>query len=668
MSGNSPLASNPFGGAGWKSSDVTLPSVPTVITGVAANITDLAADFIDSQVVNGGTLPVTERGIVFSDTNPIPDIDDRKVISPTTGLGGYNLPLTGLDSVTNYYVRAYAINELGVGYGEVATFATVDKYVADEGDGYWTWTPSGSTAVLGRSQASLPYSSANLPLADLNLESGSEYTLFYAEKANTNGDTKIVLQWFDEEVKEQEVITPGTPFTFTYDTAKTDWAIRLFVTGLNPEDDPITATFSDMYLAKESEFSGYVPFVANGTTEVKIINNWLIDKKRSDIITSIFNKLSGQSWYPFDIKTEGLGWFEIGDRFTIQDGDGNTYPVVMWNSSLTIDGGINERLFTDTPDLTETDYTKAGRLGGLWKRTQIEVDKNKMEIQSLVEAVYNADGILNTKFTEIFQDVNEIRTTVQGSGGVNLIKNSVMYAFDNEQLPENWTLSGDGTHVIQSSPESLTAGAVAGNTFTLSNKSAVQRVSVRKDFDFVTEEKKTYYAISARVKKNIVGDAWIKLSNRNQTLTIPLPDQEGYFWDSVSFESILPLDDYFDIEVYSDADASLQVTDLIMAPGKTKREWSQANGEVMNATGSFTVDGLTMRSPQFPNDYTKLDHMGLEVHSKDSSGGRVFGFNKDETNVSKLKVDNRISMSPMKIVPINYDSYKGFAFTLSEED
>lgn len=642
------------------------PAVPTVTTGAASNPTDITSEFNGSTVTQDGTFTVTERGIVFSSTNTTPTLTDRKIVAPAGGLGTYNLGITGLNPETTYYVRAYATSSFGTGYGTVKTFTTLPPFVPDEGDGYWTWTPSGSDAVISRSQSTPANSSANLMLADLNLENGATYTLRYAEKTNTNGATKMVLQRFVSGVKTQTVIAPNTPFTFVYNTSHIHWAIRLFVTGASVEANNITATFSDLYLAKESTYSGFVPFVANGLTEIKLENNWLADKQRSDVITTMFSAMKGLSWYPFNIDTEGLGWFEIGDKFTIQDNTGKNYPVVMWNSKLTVDGGIKETLFTKTPDLTETNYAKAGKLGGLWKRTQIEVDKNKQEIQSLVEAVYDFDGVINTKFSEVFQDVDQIRTTVQGTGGVNLIQNSVMYAFNTSNVPNSWTVSGAGTLAIQASPESLTAGAVAGNAFTLTNKTVKQTVTVRKDVAFIPEAQKTYYAISAKVKKNLVGTAWIKLTNRNQTLTIPLPDQTSYYWDTVKLEEILPLDDYYEIEIYSDASAGLQVTDLILAPGKTKREWSQANGEVMNSSVSITKDGMTIRSPQFQNDYTKIDALGFEVHSKEVGGDRVFGFNKDETNVAKLKADKQISMAPLRAVPINYGSYKGWAFTISE--
>jgi len=641
-------------------------SVPTVTTGTTSSIAATTADFLASEVTNDGNFAVTERGVVLSKTNPTPTTLDLKATSVASGLGSYNVSITGLEQETTYYARAYATSSYGTGYGAVITFTTTVLFVNDAGDGYWTWTPSGSDAVIGRSQSTPIHSSTNLLLSDLNLENGQTYTLYYSAKANTNGATKMVLQRFNGATKIQNEITAGTPYTFVYDTTKLFWAIRLFVTGVSVEASNITATFSDLYLAKEPTFSGYVPFVANGLTEIKIENNWLADKQRTGVIASMFSAMNGQSWYPFNIDTEGLGWFEIGDKFTIQDDAGKNYPVVLWNSKITVDGGIKETLFTKTPDLTETNYSKAGKLGGLWKRTQIEVDKNKQQIQSLVEDIYDYDGVINTKFSEVLQDVNEIRTTVQGTGGVNLIQNSVMYAFDTSNVPTSWAVTGAGTLLIQASPESLTAGAVAGNAFSLTNKTVKQTITVRKDVAFIPEAQKTYYAISAKVKKNVVGTAWIKLTNRNETLTIALPDQTGYYWDTVKLEEILPKDDYYEIEIYSDSDAGLQVTDLMFAPGKTKREWSQANGEVMNSSVSITKNGMTIRSPQFQNDYTKIDALGFEVHSKEVGGARVFGFNKDETNVSKLKADKQISMSPLRTVPINYGTYKGWAFTLSE--
>jgi hypothetical protein len=62
----------------------------------------------------GGTL--TQRGVCYNTTGN-PTIADSVFIGPTvTGLSNVNV--TGLTPSTTYYWRAYAINEIGVGYYE----------------------------------------------------------------------------------------------------------------------------------------------------------------------------------------------------------------------------------------------------------------------------------------------------------------------------------------------------------------------------------------------------------------------------------------------------------------------------------------------------------------------------------------------------------------------
>ena len=641
------------------------PGVPTVNTGTAGAPGETTVTITGSQVTLDGTQTVTERGIVYSSTNEDPTISNSKTASGS-GLGTYNTNLTALAPETTYYARAYATNSLGTGYGSVVTFKTLALFIPDAGDGYWTWRPFGSDANVSRSQATPANASANLLLSDLNLEDNKPYTLWYSGIETDEGSPRMVLQWYDNFVKQTQVISPNTPYTFTYDKTKLSWAIRLYVTGNSAEPENINAVFKDMYLAQESTFSGFVPFVGKGATEIRIDNNWLLDKRREDTIQSIANEIFGLGWRQFTTKTTGLGWFEVGDEFTIIDDTGPN-KVVVWESSFTLDGGITETLKAGSPQKTETDYTKSGTVTKSVKRTQISVDHNAQEINSLVEDVYSVDGVINKKFSEVEQDINGVRTTVESSGGVNLVKNSVMYAFNDAGVPDLWDVTGGGTLIIQASPESLSGGGISGNTFALSNKTVSQKVTVRKDVDFVLQEDKIYYSFSARVKKNTVGDASITLSNRNETWTIPLPDQTEFYWQVVKLENLLPLDDHYDITITSDADANLQVTDVMLAPGETVRQWTQSNGEAMNTNVSITDDGMTIRSSQFRNDYTKIDALGIEVHKHEAGGERVFGFNGDETSVRKLRAEQQISLAPIRILPITYDSYKGVAFTRTED-
>ena len=82
-----------------------LPEVRTL------DVTDIYATTAKAhgEVMDEGASPVTERGICWSATNPIPTIDDEHE-DHGTGLGTYEVNMTNLIPGTKYYVRAYAKN------------------------------------------------------------------------------------------------------------------------------------------------------------------------------------------------------------------------------------------------------------------------------------------------------------------------------------------------------------------------------------------------------------------------------------------------------------------------------------------------------------------------------------------------------------------------------
>ena len=82
-----------------------LPEVRTL------DVTDINATSAKAhgEVTDEGASPVTERGICWSATNPMPTIADEHGDNGT-GLGTYEVNLTNLTPGTTYYVRAYAKN------------------------------------------------------------------------------------------------------------------------------------------------------------------------------------------------------------------------------------------------------------------------------------------------------------------------------------------------------------------------------------------------------------------------------------------------------------------------------------------------------------------------------------------------------------------------------
>ena len=71
---------------------------------------------------DGGGVSITERGICWS-TSPNPTIGNSKV-SNGIGMGIFSCNLLDLNLNTTYYVRAYAINSVGIFYGNEINFTT----------------------------------------------------------------------------------------------------------------------------------------------------------------------------------------------------------------------------------------------------------------------------------------------------------------------------------------------------------------------------------------------------------------------------------------------------------------------------------------------------------------------------------------------------------------
>ena len=109
-------------GYGQQVSFVTQSGVPVVTT---ASVTDVTQHTITCGgiVTSPGTSAVTARGVCYSSSSTIPTINDQHT-NDGTGTGSFTSNITGLQSGTTYYIRAYAINAQGTGYGEVKTVTT----------------------------------------------------------------------------------------------------------------------------------------------------------------------------------------------------------------------------------------------------------------------------------------------------------------------------------------------------------------------------------------------------------------------------------------------------------------------------------------------------------------------------------------------------------------
>ena len=98
--------------------------VPTVITKSVGSISQTAA-IGGGEVTDDGGSDVIVRGICWG-TSPNPTMEGYHTINGT-GTGEYSANLTNLTLNTTYYVRAYAVNSVGIGYGQEVSFTTLKE-------------------------------------------------------------------------------------------------------------------------------------------------------------------------------------------------------------------------------------------------------------------------------------------------------------------------------------------------------------------------------------------------------------------------------------------------------------------------------------------------------------------------------------------------------------
>jgi len=178
---------NPYGDKAYGMSvRCILAKTPKVTTTAVTNVTDSMA-VCGGEVTSIGGAPVTERGLCWS-TIAYPTTGDSHVACGA-GLGTFTGQMTGLNSSTTYYVRAYATNAAGTIYGASRTFSTptIPTVTTQNVDNIWdstatcggTISSDGGAAVTARGVC---WSTASNPtIADSHTSDGSGIGTFSSQ-------------------------------------------------------------------------------------------------------------------------------------------------------------------------------------------------------------------------------------------------------------------------------------------------------------------------------------------------------------------------------------------------------------------------------------------------------------------------------------------------------
>ena len=351
-------------------------------------------------------------------------------------------------------------------------------------------------------------------------------------------------------------------------------------------------------------------------------------------------------------------YYEMKEPQITELGRTNLNQVYVTDTHLELGNGIKETIKGVAPTATQTDYARAGGITKTIYNTEIKVDKQKQEIESVVSKQTQVDQKLNEEFTKVTQNIKNVVTTIQTTGGGNLIKNSVGYAKNQDGTLVEWVKNNVGSVKSYTSPESRSYGAISGNVIELKKGASItQRLNV-------ASSGKIPYSLSFKCKKGAIGTATVKLSNTIDSFVITIPENKEIIWQNFDLTKIDPSMNYLDVTVSTSNNCEqFLITDLMVNMGDQVVPWVQANGEILNTQVAVNDQGMMVSSSVYSGDYVQITPLGMSGHSNvTGTDEEVFKLNRDVTETSKLSARKEINMDPIKIVPVKDGERPGWYF------
>ena len=159
----------------------------------------------------------------------------------------------------------------------------------------------------------------------------------------------------------------------------------------------------------------------NGLCEIKIKDNQIMNgNNRDEFLEDLLDALDGLEYYINDFTSTGITYYELCDRYNVSV-DNNTYSCVMFNNEVDITQGLEEQVYTEIPEESETDYKKADKTDRKIREAYIIVNKQNGEINAVVQnvntlgqMVNNQGDQINALGTRITQNVESITATITG--------------------------------------------------------------------------------------------------------------------------------------------------------------------------------------------------------------------------------------------------------------
>lgn len=404
----------------------TTPSLTTT------DITEISYTTATSggNIKNDGGATVLSRGICWN-TSPDPKVDNNKTSESNGDLGIFTSKLTQLSPNTLYYVRAYATNSNGTGYGNQVSFST--NQIA---------FPALTTTEITSITNSSAVSGGTITADNGGAVSTKGVCWSISENPTISDDKTSDGSGIDNFISTLSGLTSNTKYyvrAYATNSAGTAYGDQLNFT--TTPGTPTLSTFSvSSYTANSSNLKGSI--VTDGGASVtsrgvcySISHNpTTADNKTSDgtgtgsYISYIKNLLPNTTYYarPFAVNSSGTQYGNEVSFSTLQmltDVDGNTYNVASIGTQVWMAENLKTTKYNDGTSIQLNtvnsfwNYTNTSNPGYCW------YNNNETTYKNIYGALYNWYAVNTGKLCPLGWHVptdNEFITLMTFVGGENV--------------------------------------------------------------------------------------------------------------------------------------------------------------------------------------------------------------------------------------------------------
>lgn len=200
-------------------------TAPTVTTGTASGITTTGAT-LNGSISSTGGVDATQSGFAYGTAANLSTVIATSTLGAQTGTASFNNSVSSLSPNTTYYVRAYATNSMGTGYGSIQSFTTTPQSHSTLSKppnnlglvGYWSFDEgSGSVATdfSGRGNAGTFAGNATWAAGKRGKAASFDGSGDYVSKTspssfNTGASARTIMGW----IKPVDTTALKVPFVY----------------------------------------------------------------------------------------------------------------------------------------------------------------------------------------------------------------------------------------------------------------------------------------------------------------------------------------------------------------------------------------------------------------------------------------------------------------------